>query len=243
MDSRVEAAETPARVPWILSPPVIQSRDPFLPPDPPKELSPTPGPKAQRHRLAEHTPLLLQKSLTERAQKTHLEGPNHPGGKTCLLMTSFQSPVGALAPRQPEEEPRGALGSQRWSSRGGNQACRLWRLSPSLLGPAASLPGDSVARPWRGPWGGFHSQEGPTENWGCFHSVSGGPLLPAYPSEKSSRSDHCGGPRQTGLRSMDTPFTTSSINPTKKADGPISQRRKLSQGEIKGLRVLQEAKR
>lgn len=107
MDSRVEAAETPARVPWILSPPVIQSRDPFLPPDPPKELSPTPGPKAQRHRLAEHTPLLLQKSLTERAQKTHLEGPNHPGGKTCLLMTSFQSPVGALAPRQPEEEPRG----------------------------------------------------------------------------------------------------------------------------------------
>lgn len=107
MDSRVEAAEPPARVPWILSPPVIQSRDPFLPPDPPKELSPTPGPKAQRHRLAEHAPLLLQKSLTERAQKTHLEGQNHPGGKTCLLMTSFQSPVGAPAPRQPEEEPRG----------------------------------------------------------------------------------------------------------------------------------------
>ena len=51
-----------------------------------------------------------------------------------------------------------------------------------------------------------------------------------------SGSDHCGGPRQTGLRSMDTLLTISSINPAKKADGPISQRRKLSQGEIKGLR-------
>lgn len=52
----------------------------------------------------------------------------------------------------------------------------------------------------------------------------------------SSGSDHCRGPRQTGLRPVDTPLTTSSINPAKKADGPIPQRRKLSQGEIKGLR-------
>ena len=35
---------------------------------------------------------------------------------------------------------------------------------------------------------------------------------------------------------MDTPLMTSSINPAKKADGPISQRKKLSQGEMKGLR-------
>lgn len=98
MDSRVEAAETPARVPWILSPPVIQSRDPFLPPDPPKELSPTPGPKAQRHRLAEHAPLLLQKSLTERAQKTHLEGQNHPGGQNVPLDDIFPEPCGGPSP-------------------------------------------------------------------------------------------------------------------------------------------------
>lgn len=47
--------------------------------------------------------------------------------------------------------------------------------------------------------------------------------LTLYPPP-SSGSDHCRGPRQTGLRPVDTPLTTSSINPAKKADGPIPQR-------------------
>lgn len=106
MDSRVEAAETPARVPWLLSPPVIvQGAPSFL--QPRLQSSPQPRPEAQRHHLAEHAPLLLQKSPTEPAQKTHFEGQSHPGSKACPLMTSFQSSVGASAPRQPEEEPRG----------------------------------------------------------------------------------------------------------------------------------------
>ncbi|KAI4530224.1 hypothetical protein MG293_020080 [Ovis ammon polii] len=169
MDSRVEAAEPPARVPWILSPPVIQSRDPFLPPDPPKELSPTPGPKAQRHRLAEHAPLLLQKSLTERAQKTHLEGQNHPGGKTCLLMTSFQSPVGAPAPRQPEEEPREVTRTVEYKLQGTDftLSTRPWGVGSSHsaeeeggLGPSVSslrvAPSHTLPLSIRNPLADFH---------------------------------------------------------------------------------------